>query len=449
MFWLSFWSLSLLCAIARFYIRFYKISQVSKDENTEKFDLQANKLQGEYLVAYLLAAAADWLQGPYVYALYEQYGFSKAQIGFLFVAGFGSSGLFGTFVGSSADRFGRKRLCLVYGLLYSISCVTKHFPFFAVLLIGRLLGGISTSILFSSFESWLVSEHNKRQLPGWSLNEIFAKAQFGNGLMAILAGQVANILASSFGKVAPFDASIALLLVMSLFIYVKWDENYGDNRKDSSSVAFHCALRSLFEEYRILLLGIFQSCFESVMYIFVFMWTPALQLIASRDIPHGLVFSCFMVALMLGSCLFTILEGKIQVVGLLRICFIITAILFLVTTSVSILWMIFQCFVLFEIICGIFFPSIAVLRARFCVPFHCFAITLHIVYRTIPNEYRSTLMNLFRVPLNFIVVVVLLADWPVFTTFKVCVFLIGVAIVAHHMYTWRNEGLHVQDTGDV
>jgi len=65
------------------------------------------------------------------------------------------------------------------------------------------------------------------------------------------------------------------------------DENYGDNRKDSSSVAFHCALRSLFEEYRILLLGIFQSCFESVMYIFVFMWTPALQLIASRDIPHG------------------------------------------------------------------------------------------------------------------------------------------------------------------
>jgi len=66
--------------------------------------------------------------------------------------GFGSSGLFGTFVGSSADRFGRKRLCLVYGLLYSISCVTKHFPFFAVLLIGRLLGGISTSILFSSFE---------------------------------------------------------------------------------------------------------------------------------------------------------------------------------------------------------------------------------------------------------------------------------------------------------
>ena len=28
-------------------------------------------------------------------------------------------------------------------------------------MIGRLLGGIATSILYSAFESWLVCEHNK------------------------------------------------------------------------------------------------------------------------------------------------------------------------------------------------------------------------------------------------------------------------------------------------
>ncbi|GJD08767.1 Molybdate-anion transporter [Galdieria sulphuraria] len=386
MFWLYFVSLSLLCIIARVYIRLYKVSQVSKEIDSENFEVQGRKLQGEYLIVYLLAVSADWLQGPYVYALYEQYGFSKAQIGFLFVAGFGSSGIFGTFVGSSADRFGRKRLCLVYGLLYSISCITKHFPIFTILLLGRLLGGISTSILFSSFESWLISEHNKRLLPGWLLNEIFAKAQFGN--------------ASNFGKVAPFDASILILFIMSLVIYMKWDENYGDNHKDSK-VGFHCALQSLFAEQRIWLLGVFQSCFESVMYIFVFMWTPALQLTSSTNIPHGLVFSCFMVALMLGSCTFTILEGNVEVVQLLRICFIVTAIVFLVTISSSVLWIVFFSFVLFETICGVFFPSMAVLRAR-----------------TIPNEYRSTIMNLYRVPLNFIVLVVLLADWSVSTTFE-------------------------------
>lgn len=31
-------------------------------------------------------------------------------------------------------------------------------------MVGRVLGGIATSLLFSSFESWLVAEHNKVKL---------------------------------------------------------------------------------------------------------------------------------------------------------------------------------------------------------------------------------------------------------------------------------------------
>jgi hypothetical protein len=72
---------------------------------------------------------ADWLQGPYVYALYEAYGFVKQvqtvihviilphlftilltslsvsqDIAILFIAGFSSSMVFGTFIGSIADK---------------------------------------------------------------------------------------------------------------------------------------------------------------------------------------------------------------------------------------------------------------------------------------------------------------------------------------------------------
>jgi hypothetical protein len=46
------------------------------------------------------SAAGDWLQGPYVYALYQHYGYSTGDIGKLFIAGFGSSMIFGTVVGS-------------------------------------------------------------------------------------------------------------------------------------------------------------------------------------------------------------------------------------------------------------------------------------------------------------------------------------------------------------
>ena len=106
--------------------------------------------------------AGDWLQGPYVYALYDSYGYSQEDIAVLFVAGFGSSMFFGTFVGSLADRLGRKRFCLLYTGLYIASCLTKHVKSFHVLMLGRLLGGIATSLLFSVFD---VSGRNR--LAGW------------------------------------------------------------------------------------------------------------------------------------------------------------------------------------------------------------------------------------------------------------------------------------------
>ena len=55
---------------------------------------------------------------------------------------------------------GRRANCVLYGILYALACVTKHFNNFFILMIGRLLGGIATSILYSAFESWLVYEHN-------------------------------------------------------------------------------------------------------------------------------------------------------------------------------------------------------------------------------------------------------------------------------------------------
>jgi hypothetical protein len=47
---------------------------------------------------------SDWLQGPYVYALYKSYGYGLDSIGVLFIVGFLSSALFGTVISSLADR---------------------------------------------------------------------------------------------------------------------------------------------------------------------------------------------------------------------------------------------------------------------------------------------------------------------------------------------------------
>jgi hypothetical protein len=48
--------------------------------------------------------AGDWLQGPYVYRLYEHYDYGVRDIGRLFIVGFGSSALFGTCAGALCDK---------------------------------------------------------------------------------------------------------------------------------------------------------------------------------------------------------------------------------------------------------------------------------------------------------------------------------------------------------
>ena len=61
------------------------------------------KFQWLYLPPFLLATFADWIQGPYQYKVYTAYGFDEHDIGRLYICGFGSSLLFGTYVAGVAD----------------------------------------------------------------------------------------------------------------------------------------------------------------------------------------------------------------------------------------------------------------------------------------------------------------------------------------------------------
>ena len=201
--------------------------------------LRPSRLERVYLAAYGFAVAADWLQGPYVYALYQQLGYDRHAIALLFVVGFGTSGVAGPLVGDLADRFGRRQIVLtLYCGCYVLSCVSKHFQVFGVLLCGRLLGGIATSALFSCFESWIVAEHAKRSLPRAALEGLLSRQYFVNGLMGIAMGVTAQKLVDAGplvplrppifvgGELFAFDASIGCLLLAAIVISSTWDENF-------------------------------------------------------------------------------------------------------------------------------------------------------------------------------------------------------------------------------
>ncbi|GAA0185930.1 transporter [Lithospermum erythrorhizon] len=392
-----------------------------------------NAFKNNYLVVYSLMMAGDWLQGPYVYYLYTTYGFGKGEIGQLFIAGFGSSMLFGTIVGSLADKHGRKRASVTYCITYILSCITKHSPQYRVLMVGRILGGIATSLLFSSFESWLVAEHNKRGFEQQWLSLTFSKAIFlGNGLVAILAGLFGNVLVDlNLGPVAPFDAATIFLAIGMTIILSTWTENYGDSSESKDLFTqFKGAAVAIASDEKIAVLGAIQSLFEGSMYTFVFLWTPALSP-NDEDIPHGFIFATFMLSSMLGSSLASRLMARpsLRVESYMQLVFTISAAALSIPVITSFLVpasnkkgggiSFFGCiqllgFCVFEACVGVFWPSIMKMRSQY-----------------IPEEARSTIMNFFRIPLNIFVCVVLynVDAFPISFMFGMCSAFLFVASI--------------------
>ncbi|GMH42407.1 hypothetical protein BSKO_10326 [Bryopsis sp. KO-2023] len=381
-----------------------------------------------YLLVYCLMMAGDWLQGPYVYRLYQHYGYDVGDIGKLFIAGFGASLVFGTIVGSLADKHGRKSAALTYCLTYILSCVTKHWSNYSVLMVGRVFGGIATSLLFSAFESWLVAEHFKRGFAESLLGQTFSKAVLlGNGLVAILSGLLGNLLVEplALGPVAPFDAALVLLFIGGVVIAWLWTENYGDSSEQKSLMEqFGQAWEALKSDPKIALLGAMQSLFEGSMYTFVFLWTPALGP-HGVHIPHGFIFACFMVASMIGSALAgSFLDKGLRPESYMKAVFGVAAASLAVPvlvhvgggsdgegshengTGMTVAGKIqFFAFIVFEGTVGLFWPSMMKMRSQY-----------------VPEHLRSTLINFFRIPLNIFVCIVLynVSKFPLAAMFAVC-----------------------------
>ncbi|KAF8644904.1 hypothetical protein AX16_008187 [Volvariella volvacea WC 439] len=361
-----------------------------------------------------LFSGADWLQGPYIYSLYrEQYNFPERVVAVLFVTGFMSAGLTAPLIGVWADQHGRKKSCLAFCIAYTLACICILFPSLPVLLVGRVLSGISTSILFSAFESWLISSANSLALPQADLSTIMGRATLVNGFVATSAGVVSNQLVHSFDSYAtPFMASGALLMLGYAIIKTTWTENYGAHSGSADDLfqvkRLGQAWRIVRQDPLLLVLGLTQTCFEGSMYLFVFIWVPSLQEAATSSPPLGYVFSSFMICMMLGSILYTAISTLLLPIKSTNSAessaaslslhaklssFVCALSAFALASSVSSMdeKVRFWAFCAFEACVGMYYPVQGMLRGTL-----------------ISNEHRATLSSLFRVPLNTFVVVSLL-----------------------------------------
>ncbi len=374
-------------------------SQEKRDIDTEHDQAHFRSFQLNYLAVYLIVMLADWLQGPNMYTLYTSYG---VDVGTLFITGFISSTIFGTFLGLYVDSWGRKLGCVVFCVLEVIINLLEHVPNFATLMVGRILGGISTSLLFSAFESWMVSEHRKRGFSEDKLAGTFSLCSSWNGIMAILAGFIAQISCDIGGDIGPFQVAIALT-VKALVLLSFWDENYGEqDAKKRARVNEGGAIASIltsitgatstcFSSTPILCLGLSQAVFEGGVYTFVFLWVKVLAMfLPDGKVPTGLVMTCFMLSMTIGGSASAVMQPMFpgSSHGLSVFIYAISAVAMAIPAYYFSFAPVFVAMLVLEAMVGMFNACGATLRSKYY-----------------PEAQQSAIMCMFRVPLNALVVV--------------------------------------------
>lgn len=167
-------------------------------------------------------------QGSFFYAVYRDgHNLSEEVVGRLFATGFASGAIAATVVGSLADKHGRKKACLSACLLSACSCFTVLGDDLRILFAGRVLGGIGTSLIYTIFESWLLSELDSLCNSVTTRDEyathIFGTASILNGITSILSGIFSEHLVKATSSTkSPFIASAFLFLSAGAMIFEDW-----------------------------------------------------------------------------------------------------------------------------------------------------------------------------------------------------------------------------------
>lgn len=390
-------------------------------------------------------------QGPFLYSLYrEEHGVDASLVSTLFTTGFLSGAVSAYVTGTLADKHGRKAASLFFCVAYALSCILTMIPSLPLLFLGRILGGISTSLLFSVFESWMVTDFHNRKLAtkGGDLSRTFGVMSTLNSVVAIVSGIFSEWIVTLSGtRKAPFASATLLLCVAFWLISTRWTENYGGSAAakdtaDGKKTVFEQKpkLWDMLKDPRIVSLGLASTMFEGSMYLFVFFWGPALNSArkyevsaakssATGGLPYGIIFASFMAAVLAASLLFNAIMGRKLVkytyllVGLLGVADAVFYFLEEPRGEQLSFWL----FCLFEACVGMYWPCMGFLKGQL-----------------VDDTVRAQLYSLLRVPLNVFVVVSLYftGDGDAYgAVFAVCSRLLLAAIGAMYAMIMNEEDL--------
>ena len=190
--------------------------------------------------------------------------------------------------------------------------------------------------------------------------------------------------------------------MLCLVFVLAWSENYGKQDTAEDGTAFSQAWAEIRTKTPVRLLGLIQALYEGAMFTFVFVWVPTVlktappthvdlvdgSVVANSAPPLGLVFAAFMVCITLGGMLFSPLTNLLGLEWATVLITALSALAMVVPCVTDNFAAVLAAFLVLEACVGCWFACSATMRSKY-----------------IDDKLQSSVMTIFRVPLNILVVI--------------------------------------------
>lgn len=313
------------------------------------------------------------------------YGLGKEKMVASLCYGYTTALFAAPFLGVLSDLIGHKKVCLIFCTLHFFVGVWKKISEQPSIFTTSICLSMANTIFSFSFETWMVTQHEKQGHRLDSLNDTYWLMTFFESACFIASQMFANwLLGNNMEKsTAPSTAIIFLATICFTFVTRGWTETQGTASLKEYSLSFYAYILG---DKRIWLLAWAQACLHFSLGIFWILWAPTV-VADGREVQLGLIYPCFLGSRMLGSTVFPCLTSgpsSLRTEDCLVYAYIILALLLsIVAYDYQEIGVLVTLFCLFHACVGFISPSLARLRTMY-----------------VPNELRGGMMGLSLAPAN-------------------------------------------------
>ncbi|KAK4176968.1 hypothetical protein QBC36DRAFT_345843 [Triangularia setosa] len=248
-------------------------SITGENEHERARDREARAFQIKFLHMYPIAMAADWLQGPYTYHLFEtEFEFPEKTVASLYMTTFIAAAISSLFVEFLADKFGRRNACLAFCLTHPLSALSVLSEDLKVLYAGQALAML-----------WTLGDER--------LGTMFGTMTRANCSAAVLGGLIGDLAVEVSGtRKGPCVVGVVIEAVAAVVLLCCWNENYGQPRDSKEKRKSPKEALKQLGDIKIWVLSSINCCWEGTNFL---------------DVPYDPIFTAFMLVMILGALLFS------------------------------------------------------------------------------------------------------------------------------------------------